>query len=1009
MSNILGKPFEDFVKKQIEVRQKTLGLQGDQADKKLQDYLVSTPFLRLASSVNITDLGKDSVYQKLTKTFDRNIISEDGLAKKFILQGGVVDSNQPNDPLQYGLNNGVSQLNGAYGWGGIEERGYVPMPGITQADVTYYNNGALSKTVINVKCFSIRQFQLFDALYLRPGYTLLLEFGHSQYLNNEGQRVSFDQFSTIPMLNFLNGGVDQYEMYKKIEETRITSDGNYEAIFGKISNFNWQFNPDGSYDCQIQLTAIGDVIESLKTNIVSTKNFESQINQEVLLPTSLPTNPLGSDREILTVEGDSTSITDPTPSTTKTPIVSNKDKTIINQKLYSIFQSIKSPSNSFGFHPLLISSFKDDKSATPIPKIYNNGLFYIQGPKLDTDTTSTLQAYIKYGAFLAFVQSELLLYSSKNKPYFTFDVNFDNLEEDENYILSVPGQLSSDPKVCLIPFTNYNILSPSGETMGFLQDITDSDEIFKINEKLSNESGFKTDNVYLSRISNLMVNLNYIATVLESFPKDEDGNIKLLDFLKEINKGIIEATGNINKYDFKLSQSGLKVQIIEEIPQRFNTSLFDDSDYAKFNIFGVQQQGIGGSFIRNINLTADLSNDFATMVSIGTQANSNQNNANATSFSNYNLGLVDRIIPERVSSDDLRSNAPGESKKLTQLSELLDKEKGSFLSLYGALSFNINDANSLKENQKTALSIAHGILTNNSSTTQPQLQAPFFLPFNLQLTMDGLSGMVLYQRFKITEDILPPSYEDDSVDIIIKGINHSISPSGWTTKLDTLSVPSFKLGKINNPISSPASNTTTTVSTIDQNFNPIDTSIPITNILLEPPPISPESIALNERDAMLKAYDGVFNRDNEAQSMCARWVYNLALNYKSFSSLGSLQPLETRKGNANQPVYWGNLNSLGWSSFPVVNGSNLTKKSLTQWFSRNTWDYGDIVVYWSNNGDPEANYFKHGHTQIYVGDINNIGWASSKKLNHGGNFVYRSVGKDNWSWNVKVFKYTGIK
>ena len=154
MSNILGKPFEDFVKKQIEVRQKTLGLQGNQADKNLQNYLVSTPFLKLASSVNITDLGKDSVYQKLTKTFDRNIISGDGLAKKFILQGGVVDSNKPTDPLQYGLNNNKSNFNGAYGWGGIEERGYVPIPGITQADVTYYNNGALSKTVINVKCFS---------------------------------------------------------------------------------------------------------------------------------------------------------------------------------------------------------------------------------------------------------------------------------------------------------------------------------------------------------------------------------------------------------------------------------------------------------------------------------------------------------------------------------------------------------------------------------------------------------------------------------------------------------------------------------------------------------------------------------------------------------------------------------------------------------------------------------------------------------------------------------------
>jgi hypothetical protein len=52
------------------------------------------------------------------------------------------------------INNGKSPFNGAYGWGGIEERGYVPMPGITDVSVQYQNNGALTKTTINIKCFS---------------------------------------------------------------------------------------------------------------------------------------------------------------------------------------------------------------------------------------------------------------------------------------------------------------------------------------------------------------------------------------------------------------------------------------------------------------------------------------------------------------------------------------------------------------------------------------------------------------------------------------------------------------------------------------------------------------------------------------------------------------------------------------------------------------------------------------------------------------------------------------
>ena len=203
MSSILGKPFKSFVKKQIEVRQESLGKYSNISSKDLQFYTTKAPFLRLASSVNLTDIdSSDSVLSKILKSspnLTEEMLTGDALAKNFILQAGTIN----NTPfLKSGLSNG-SPFDGAYGWGGIEGRGYVPMPGITQADVTYYNNGALSKTTINVRCYSKEQFQLLDALYLRPGYTLMLEFGHSQYLNNNNELVSFDSFYTPPMSEFL--------------------------------------------------------------------------------------------------------------------------------------------------------------------------------------------------------------------------------------------------------------------------------------------------------------------------------------------------------------------------------------------------------------------------------------------------------------------------------------------------------------------------------------------------------------------------------------------------------------------------------------------------------------------------------------------------------------------------------------------------------------------------------------------------------------------------------------
>ena len=183
--NFLGEPFKPWVTEQINVRQESLGKFSNIPLKDIQSYSTSTPFLRLASSVNLTNKGhqgvelENSVLKKLSNSFDSELISGDQLAKNFILQSGVVSSTGENSfsGLQSGLNNGSSPFNGAYGWGGTTERGYVPMPGITAANVEYQNNGALSKTTITVRCFSKAQFQLLDVLYLRPGYTLLLEFG----------------------------------------------------------------------------------------------------------------------------------------------------------------------------------------------------------------------------------------------------------------------------------------------------------------------------------------------------------------------------------------------------------------------------------------------------------------------------------------------------------------------------------------------------------------------------------------------------------------------------------------------------------------------------------------------------------------------------------------------------------------------------------------------------------------------------------------------------------------
>lgn len=66
----------------------------------------------------------------------------------------------------------------------------------------------------------------------------------------------------------------------------------------------------------------------------------------------------------------------------------------------------------------------------------------------------------------------------------------------------------------------------------------------------------------------------------------------------------------------------------------------------RFNTFGITPN-IGGSIIRDLGIDGSIPSNFSSMITIGAQSNGNQVSGNATSFSNYNSGIVDRIIPTK--------------------------------------------------------------------------------------------------------------------------------------------------------------------------------------------------------------------------------------------------------------------------------------------------------------------------------------------------------------------------
>jgi len=66
------------------------------------------------------------------------------------------------------------------------------------------------------------------------------------------------------------------------------------------------------------------------------------------------------------------------------------------------------------------------------------------------------------------------------------------------------------------------------------------------------------------------------------------------------------------------------------------------------------------------------------------------------------------------------------------------------------------------------------------------------VPKNSTENSDNFLGLkkdtISYLTYTITEDYLPKSYRDN-IEFIIKGISNTVDPSGWTTKIEGLSIP----------------------------------------------------------------------------------------------------------------------------------------------------------------------------------------------------------------------------
>ncbi len=544
---LLGESFEPWVKEQIDLRQDILSGKKDNIgssftrDQELKYTLSKSPFIRLTSGVNIDsgDSGTAKI-QNLGFKDDATNYLGNKLASKYILFSSRFDNE-----FTKGVN--YETLSPSYGFSSDPEYGLVPPPGILSVDVRALNRGSLREATIKIVCHNLSQFKVIDTLFLKLRYSLLLEWGHTVYFNNDGSLASPLSIPNIST-EFLKGDFTQETLLDKIESEKKKSFGNYDAFFGIIKNFDWQLLENGSYDITVKAISTGDVIESLKvnTNYPFSKRTEGDNPEPIYLKSTLH-KILGDIRQKINDGG--LGIAGYLNGFKSSPTDNSLDTGTISSFTNFLYNYKRSGDN------INVTSPNDDLTTNEGFRIWFANLEKIKGA--DGKEITAIQYYIKLGTLLRIIESFLIYYDKtkkdgtdgNNPPVFKIDHNYNT-----NFCLTTLTHLSVDPRVCIIPLSydsklnanlageytkvtklyryTFNITRPNNEKW------IESDEAFEKEEFLSEDQ--IPEGVEINRLAEVysvsdinVNNLNFTKRITENatlgFEKTLDAPLSDLD------------------------------------------------------------------------------------------------------------------------------------------------------------------------------------------------------------------------------------------------------------------------------------------------------------------------------------------------------------------------------------------------------------------------------------------------------------------------------------------------
>ena len=772
MAGGIGSPISRKVADQLEVRKSVIGKTTGKTREDLLYTTSKTGWIKLSSSVNT--LTNEEVLRIKQQKGRGSINGSNLLAGYNILMGGLLD---PNRNLRAGLNtSGTYNLQAAYNTD-LSSTGLRPMPGITSMNVKSKNTyGTLREAEIKFVCWTLEDFEAMDKLYLRPGFSMLIEWGHSLYLDEQGALIT--DIETVPN-GFFSNGITMPSILKTIQEIRQRSNYNYEGMYGYVKNFSWNYTSNGGYECTVTIISTGEILESLQIRFDPKQRI-----------------PVDEMDDADSSEG-------------------IEQKKSIYHYFIQKLQKIKEPS---------FNRDRLQKEAPTFAKKLIDFKGYYYEAQLDDhwmwDESIDLH-WISFRTIFDIFNKHISLVDQSKKegtPGYTYvNINTDFTDPGTGEYMSgkyvtSPEHFSIDPMVCILPKiakvttvgVNWLESAAASATTAFLIPILvpgkKTTEIKVDAHKLIATDGLP-ENSDSDDVLNILVSMPFLKQKLdEALDVDGKRNKSVHDILMAVIDGVNTALGGINALDLAYDEDLNRFFLIDR-----NATPLNSSNHPTLTMAGVD------SIFTDVSISSKITNEMGAQISVAAQGSTSNYSDNVDNLVKWNPYIIDRL---RVTKDTSTKPSPEteEQKKSKEdeeerINDWLD-DVVDFYDLFNGGAFSAIFNEGFDKEDLEASKTMHAEWTANNVAIRYQeannQTIPGLVPVELSFKTDGIGGFKIGESFKIASGILPREYQD-KFGYIITGLEHSIDSKGrWETSVTT----QFYLlgnGATSNAVSSPVS------------------------------------------------------------------------------------------------------------------------------------------------------------------------------------------------------------